>query len=1285
MKQKLLFFIAFMLWGITIAKAQTTINATDMSATYGDPAKSIGASYTSSETGVVLEYSSSNTTIADVTDEGVVSFKSSSKNEIPVITITAKKGTTTLATKTIIVTIAPKNIELKVDPSIAINEKDYDGNTNATIYKTSAAFWPETSSIVGSDGGKISLNWSDITASFSSKDVGNNIPVTLSKALTLQGERAFCYTLTNALPTNLKGNIKQATQPANLGLNSEYNEFIGTLKLDLTPNVNETPLKYQITGDPGIVNVSIASDNKITINFLSIGHTTIKFYTDASKNYKSAEKIVDFYIMAPTQLNDFTVPTTTTFIYGETGKTIMPSNVKDGATVSYIVADPTIATVTNGVVNILKAGSTSVNIKTSQTLNYAETTKSITLTINKKEISVTGVSVKTKTYDGTTTAELDWSAASLTGVVSGDGDKVAINHSSIGATFATPAAGTNKDMIITGAVELKKGSSDVDKKDNYIINNSSLTNLNLKGIINKANQPGNLGLPTTMSVYINNSTTLASYLTGVGGSVTYTPSTNVAYTYNPGDKSITFNAAGTYTFTLTAVDDNNNYNDATGTITFTVSASDVVVFSGANPRTVEYGNTEPLGVSAAYSGGSISTGITYASSNASIVEVNAIGQIKVNAATGSAVITMNVDPNGTLYGEGTTTVTITATPRKIILTGMSINNKVYDGNVTATVNNWGSANISNRVGADDVALDTQPTFTFKDPKVGDDKELNVSGGALAGTTSSKYVYSAINLKANITPKAQAANLGLPTSLTLKYGSAYTFAPNIAEANTANLNYVSSVPGVLTIENASTGTFSYKGIGTTTITVTCTAKDLSNYNYITPAIATIVIDVEKGNQVITIPSTINALLANGSFQLTPTALNNPTFKFEDVSDATGAGVIEVSPSGVVTPKKAGTASVLITALETGLYLEKKQVISIVVTEGVVITVQPQPVTVCLGDPFTLSVTATGATSYEWYRTGVKINGATGSSYTITSAATADAGQYTVKVYGANGSTATSNPVTVAVGSAVSITTQPLTQNVCQGANRVEFTVVASGNNLTYQWYKDGNILNHTLATLAIQNVTPSDAGVYKVEVNGSSSCGSGMVTSANATLTVTPALPANLSFYSVPSYLVKKNEDINIIVADANNNPYPNVTKYTWNYSTDVAAFTARETTANSNIFHVTPNTTNGILTVDLTHICGNRPVIKDLKAVSAGIDNITAAGMRVYPNPVNAGEPMTIDLGEGNTKATIYVYNVTGSLLMNANLTAQKSTIPTTLKSGIYMMKIVTPNGKTAHHKFIVK
>jgi hypothetical protein len=86
----------------------------------------------------------------------------------------------------------------------------------------------------------------------------------------------------------------------------------------------------------------------------------------------------------------------------------------------------------------------------------------------------------------------------------------------------------------------------------------------------------------------------------------------------------------------------------------------------------------------------------------------------------------------------------------------------------------------------------------------------------------------------------------------------------------------------------------------------------------------------------------------------------------------------------------------------------------------ITSHPQSQTKIVGQSVTFSVTASGSPplSYQWRKNGQNINGATSSSYTISSVTTADAGNYDCVVTNACGSV-TSNSATLTVAQAYPI--------------------------------------------------------------------------------------------------------------------------------------------------------------------------------------------------------------------------------------------------------------------------
>lgn len=169
----------------------------------------------------------------------------------------------------------------------------------------------------------------------------------------------------------------------------------------------------------------------------------------------------------------------------------------------------------------------------------------------------------------------------------------------------------------------------------------------------------------------------------------------------------------------------------------------------------------------------------------------------------------------------------------------------------------------------------------------------------------------------------------------------------------------------------------------------------------------------------------------------------------------------------------------------------------------ISTQPKSDTVCPGSPATFTVVTDNPTgyTYQWRKGGNPINGANGSTYTITSVQQADAANYDVLVTGC--SILTSTAVNLVVNSAPSITEQPNDTNVCPGASAT-LNANATGTNITYQWKKNGTaIAGATNAKYILNSVTVADTGAYTVTVTGK--CNPPQTTS-----------PANLRFTPAPT-------------------------------------------------------------------------------------------------------------------------------------------------------------------------
>lgn len=180
------------------------------------------------------------------------------------------------------------------------------------------------------------------------------------------------------------------------------------------------------------------------------------------------------------------------------------------------------------------------------------------------------------------------------------------------------------------------------------------------------------------------------------------------------------------------------------------------------------------------------------------------------------------------------------------------------------------------------------------------------------------------------------------------------------------------------------------------------------------------------------------------------------------------------------------------------------VDLVIASTPTVTTQPQDVTVCAGQPFSVSVvvSATGTVTYEWSKDGTSLPGETGATLTVNAATAARGGAYRVRIQTSCGSIE-SAVATVTVRPATEITQQPPATVSVQVGQPLSITVAATGaGTVQYQWFKDGTqIAGEVAPTFAVAAAANGDAGKYWCRVR--SECGD--VTSDTSDVTVRPSV------------------------------------------------------------------------------------------------------------------------------------------------------------------------------------
>jgi len=216
------------------------------------------------------------------------------------------------------------------------------------------------------------------------------------------------------------------------------------------------------------------------------------------------------------------------------------------------------------------------------------------------------------------------------------------------------------------------------------------------------------------------------------------------------------------------------------------------------------------------------------------------------------------------------------------------------------------------------------------------------------------------------------------------------------------------------------------------------------------------------------------------------VNGPTGNGSTISNATASNLTITS----LVVQDAGSYDCIVTSTSCGDLTTNAATLT--VGQAPAITSQPAGVDACLGQPFSLTITATGGVplTYQWKKNGGNV-GTNSPTYFKASAVASDAGNYTCQVSNSCGSPATSNVAVVAILNSPSITQQPATQTVCSGTSAT-FSVVATVQaGLTYRWRRGGNNLNNggnisgaDTPTLVINPATSADAATnYQCVVTG----------------------------------------------------------------------------------------------------------------------------------------------------------------------------------------------------------
>jgi len=283
-------------------------------------------------------------------------------------------------------------------------------------------------------------------------------------------------------------------------------------------------------------------------------------------------------------------------------------------------------------------------------------------------------------------------------------------------------------------------------------------------------------------------------------------------------------AAGTYAET---------YSSGLSSSFYTLTAGNAVNWV-INPRalTITANNaSKTYGQTTTFAGTEFSSSGLQNSETIGSVTLTSAGAVSTASVSGSPYsIVPSVATGGTFtasnYTIAYTNGSLTITQKALTLSGLSADNKTYDGNTTATVSSFGS--LTGIVGSDTVSLNSgSSTANFDNKNVGTGKTVTAANLALSGADSGNYSIANQTTTANIAAKAltlsglSADNKtydGNTTATVSSFGS----LTGIVGSDTVSLN-----------SGSSTANFDNKNVGTgktvTAANLALSGADSGNYS------------------------------------------------------------------------------------------------------------------------------------------------------------------------------------------------------------------------------------------------------------------------------------------------------------------------------------------------------------------------------------------------------------------------------------------------------------------------
>lgn len=799
-----------------------------------------------------------------------------------------------------------------------------------------------------------------------------------------------------------------------------------TVTVDASLSSGDGRLAYTVMGDDDVVSVDPISG---VLTAMGVGTTTVAVSAQATDNYLGTA--VPLTVMVAKQQQILIVPDSLSVTYGGDLVSINPSRIAGVGAISYALAqtsptDVVSVNASTGVLTALKAGEATVVVTAAETEEFSAATAEVTVKVKRGTQSITAPLNLEVALNGTTsiTATVKGSGAAAAGTLSysitAGSDKASYESGLVrglaagNATLTVRAAQTDQynaaqatiPVNVTRAVQTVNAVTPVNLTCGGSDGQIALTGRTGDGAISYA-----LASDSPKDVVEVNATTGALHALK-SGTATVVVTAAESASYNKATTTVTINVAkGTPTLTFAESSISKHPGDAAFTnaistkpegleLSYTSSkpsVASVVSTSGlVTPAATETGSTTITASFAgndSYQAAQASYTLTLTSKQAQTIlvdsdsislSVGASANVGARLSAGNGTLSYKssnqaiaeVDSTGkvTAKASGTTTVTVTAAETatyaqatKVVTVNVLSSEQSFNV-VTPVTMTYGQTDVkitvSNHVGDGAIsyalASDSAQDVVSVDSKSGMLTALNAGKATIAVTAASTASMAALTKNVEVTVLRAEQTLSAPESLTLTCGGATGSAAITAHTGNGAVSYSVAPEGIVSVDSKGEVTPIKAG----TATITATAAETDRYALAT---ATTNVTVVRGVQVVT-ASDLSVSFGDANAKIDAYTNGDGALSYAVTADT---DVVEVdAKTGQLSPKKAGSATVTVTAAETDSYTAATKDVTVTVAKT---DLTDTAIVICTPTSFTFD--ASEHTPEVTVRLGSIVDGAT----------------------------------------------------------------------------------------------------------------------------------------------------------------------------------------------------------------------------------------------------------------------------------------------------------------------